>query len=417
MTTGQRFTGPQILRLRRQRPDAYARTSRISLVSSFLASLFLGRVAPIDISDVCGMNLWSVPSGAWNERLLDLASGGDAAALAAKLGPVRADGGGSLGAISPYFAQRYRFAPTCAVAPFTGDNPSTLLALPLRPLDAIVSLGTSTTFLMSTPHYRPDPAVHFFNHPTTPGLYMFMLCYKNGALAREQIRDALPQSSSADDPWATFNAAATATPPLGQAAPTDPLRLGLYFSRPEIVPRARAGVRRYTCFAQDSPPTLLPAPAAAWAVPRDDARAILESQFLSLRLRSAALVAAPPERPGAPAQPRRVYLAGGGARNPALARVAGAVLGGAEGVWRLDVGANACALGAAYRAAWAAARGAGESFEAFVGARWREEAFAVRVDEGYREGLWERYGEALRGFAEMEKRVVEEERSEQRGLP
>ena len=394
------------MRFLRKHPEAFARTSRISLVSSFLPSLLLGWVAPIDIGDVCGMNLWGVSAGAWNDQLLSLASNGDALSLAAKLGSVRTDGGGSMGAISPYFVQRYHFAASCAIAPFTGDNPSTLLALPLRPLDAIVSLGTSTTFLMSTPNYKPDPAVHFFNSPTTPGLYMFMLCYKNGALAREQIRDALPTSSSPDDPWATFNATAAAGPPLGQAAPTDPLRLGLYFSRPEIVPRARAGVWRFTCFPQDTPPTLLPAAPEAWAVPRDDARAILESQFLSLRLRAAALVA--PPRPGCPPQPRRVYLVGGGARNPAIARVAGEVLGGAEGVWRLDVGANACALGAAYKAAWAVERGEGETLEEFVGKRWREEEFAVKVDEGYRAGLWERYGEALRGFEEMEKRVLEE---------
>ncbi|KKA17511.1 Xylulokinase, partial [Rasamsonia emersonii CBS 393.64] len=54
-----RFTGPQILRFQRKYPEQYKRTSRISLVSSFLASILLGRIAPLDISDVCGMNLWN----------------------------------------------------------------------------------------------------------------------------------------------------------------------------------------------------------------------------------------------------------------------------------------------------------------------------------------------------------------------
>ena len=84
------------------------------------------------------------------------------------------DGGAFLGNISPYFVQRYGFDPACAIAPSTGDNPSTILALPLRPSDVIVSLGTSTTLLMSTPHFKPNRFVHFMNHPTTPGLYMFM---------------------------------------------------------------------------------------------------------------------------------------------------------------------------------------------------------------------------------------------------
>ena len=121
------------------------------------------------------MNLWDIQKGSWNKELLSLAAGSrDTSKLKAQLGDVPEDGGGSLGAISGYFVKRYGFDPSCAIAPFTGDNPSTILALPLRPLDAIVSLGTSTTFLMSTPHYKPDPSVHFMNHPTTPGLYMFM---------------------------------------------------------------------------------------------------------------------------------------------------------------------------------------------------------------------------------------------------
>ena len=175
----ERFTGPQIMRFNKLRPEVYRATSRITLVSSFLASVFLGRIAPFDISDVCGMNLWDIKAGTWSERLLELAAGEDGLkSLKEKLRTVREDGGGSMGPISPYFIHRYGFHGACGIAPFTGDNPSTILALPLRPLDAIVSLGTSTTFLMSTPKYLPDPAYHFFNHPTTAGLYMFMLCYK-----------------------------------------------------------------------------------------------------------------------------------------------------------------------------------------------------------------------------------------------
>ena len=177
----KRFTGPQILRFREKHPEEYRKTSRISLVSSFLASIFLGDIAPIDISDVCGMNLWDINAGQYHEPLLQLASGAtDTSDLKSKLGNVPESGGDSFGKISDYYVQRYGFSPSCSIIPFTGDNPSTILALPLRPMDAMVSLGTSTTFLMSTPYYKPDPAVHFMNHPTTAGLYMFMLCYKNG---------------------------------------------------------------------------------------------------------------------------------------------------------------------------------------------------------------------------------------------
>ncbi|KAL8823518.1 MAG: hypothetical protein Q9191_005780 [Dirinaria sp. TL-2023a] len=405
-----RFTGPQILRFRRKHLQEYRKTSRISLVSSFIASIFLGRIAPYDISDVCGMNLWDIKASQWNEQLLSLAAGLEGTVdLRKKLGEVPEDGGAHLGGISDYFVQRYQFSPSCTIAPSTGDNPSTILALPLRPLDAIVSLGTSTTFLMSTPHYKPDPSVHFMNHPTTAGLYMFMLCYKNGGLAREKVRDSLPAvTKQSSGTWETFDQTATSAPPLGQTSHDSPMKVGLYFPKPEIVPNVREGIWR---FNYDPVSKDLSNGESAWSLPEDDARAIVESQMLSLRLRSQDIVE-PPEDKRLPAQPRRIYLVGGGSRNAAIAMIAGEVLGGVEGVYRLDVGENACALGAAYKAVWAMERQPGETFEQLVGARWKEEEFIERVADGYQEGIFEQYAGAVEGLAAVEREVLKGERNE-----
>lgn len=166
-------------------------------------------------------------------------------------------------------------------------------------------------------------------------------------------------------------------------------------------------------YRPDDAHTLAPADEATWPVPGADARAILESQFLSLRLRSQALVQAPADS-ALPPQPRRIYMVGGGAANAAIAELAGQVLGGSDGVYKLEIGGNACALGAAYKAAWGVGRAAGEGFEDFLESRWDEEGFVRRVCQGYREGVWERYGEALRGFAAVEGRAIEE-RGEGRG--
>ncbi|KAF2021637.1 xylulose kinase, partial [Aaosphaeria arxii CBS 175.79] len=402
-----RFSGPQILRFHTKYPEAYKATARISLVSSFLASIFLGKIAPIDISDVCGANLWDIKNGRWHEDLLALAAGNDGVEdLKSKLGHVPEDGGASFGTISKYFVDRYQFPSTAQVIAFTGDNPSTILALPLRPSDAIVSLGTSTTFLMSTPEYKPDPSYHFMNHPATAGLYMFMLCYKNGGLAREHIRDAINKlSSTSDKSWDQFNSAATSTPVLGQEDPsTDPARLGLYFPRPEIVPNVKAGTWRFL-YEKDSLSPVAEGDDKGWPAPHADARAILESQFLSLRLRSQNLVHAHGDLPP---QPRRIYMVGGGAVNPAIAELAGEVLGGVDGVYKLDIGGNACALGAAYKAAWGVGRKSGEKFEDFLEARWNEDEFVKKITQGYRKGTWERYGEALKGFEEVERRAIQE---------
>ncbi|EME87916.1 uncharacterized protein MYCFIDRAFT_184774 [Pseudocercospora fijiensis CIRAD86] len=404
-TTGSkahhRFSGPQILRYRLKHPQHYEQTARISLVSSFLASTLLGKIAPMDISDVTGMNLWDINAGTWHEKLLALAAGGidNVSELRRKLGEVPESGGDSLGSISKYYVSRYGFPTDCQVIPHTGDNPATILALPLRASDAIVSLGTSTTFLMSTPEYKPDPAYHFMNHPTTPGLYMFMLCYKNGGLAREKIRDQIDESTS----WDKFNSIALSTPPLSQQGDGD-MRIGLYFPRPEIVPNLPAGQWRYLY----NPETEELKEVSSDICP-DDARNIIESQMLSCRLRSQKLVKAekdPKTGETLPPQPRRVYLVGGGSANEAIAKICGEVLGSVEGVYTLDIGGNACALGAAYKAVWGCERKKGQTFEDLIGSRWDEASFVKRVADGYKKGVFEKYGEAVKGLDLMEKQAL-----------
>ena len=401
-----RFTGPQIMRFHRKHPKEYDETSHITLVSSWLATIFLGKFAPFDIADVCGMNLWDIKKGSWHQKLLELtAKDGDVDSLKQKLGDVPEDGGIHLGEISKYYVDRYGFRPNCTIVASTGDNPSTILALPLRQNDAMVSLGTSTTFLMSTPEYKPDPATHFFNHPTTAGLYMFMLCYKNGGLAREKVRDAINRQLRTGDKlsWSDFDEFLLTTPSLAQGEPSDPMQMGLYFPRPEIIPNLPEGEWHYNYFSEANK---LQQTEKVLNGPRDDARVIVESQFLSLRLRSKELVQSPGD--GLPPQPRRVYLVGGGSRNKAIAQVAGEVLGGSEGVWKLDVGENACALGSAYKAVWAMERQDSETFEDLIGSRWREEEFTEKIAEGYQKDAFEKYGIALKGFEEMEKEVLKE---------
>jgi xylulokinase len=251
----------------------------------------------------------------------------------------------------------------------------------------------------------PDPATHFFNHPTTAGLYMFMLCYKNGGLAREYVRDAINDSlkDTPTQPWANFDKIALESKPLGQKSSTDPMKMGLFFPRPEIVPNLPSGQWRFTYNAETGE---LQETTSGWTAPHDEARAIVESQFLSLRLRSRGLTSSPGN--GLPAQPRRVYLVGGGSKNEAIAKIAGEILGGVEGVYKLDIGDNACALGAAYKAVWGMERAPGQTFENLIGQRWQEEQFVEKIADGYQKGVFEQYGKAVEGFEKMEDYVVQQ---------
>ena len=101
------------MKFRKHFPDRYAETARISLASSFIASLFLGKFAPLDISDVCGMNLWDIQLNEWSTKLLEIV-GGDSMDLLNKVGQVELDGGARLGNIHSYFTTRYNF-PTSTI--------------------------------------------------------------------------------------------------------------------------------------------------------------------------------------------------------------------------------------------------------------------------------------------------------------
>jgi xylulokinase len=262
-------------------------------------------------------------------------------------------------------------------------------------MDSIVSLGTSTTLLLTTKTYQTSPSYHIFNHPTTKGLYFAMLCYKNGSLAREQIRNQLDSDNS--DSWDRFNSLLSKTAVLGGSIK----RLGFYFPLPEIIPDAPNGTWRFQLDDSRNPKRV--DKSQTWTA-EDDVRAIVESQALSMRLRAQPL--------SANGKPRQLYFVGGASQNLEIVKVMSQVLGSQEGVFRLTEGvtAGACARGSAIKAAWGLDRG-GMGFEEFVNSRWKTEEHLERIDVNVNQDDWDKYGAMLDAYGQCERIILSEKKS------
>jgi xylulokinase len=307
--TFERFTGPQIRKFYKTEPDAYTQTASIALVSSFMASLLAGKIAPIDHGDGAGMNLMDIRKKTWHPDAL----AATAPDLKQKLPPL-AESWKVVGAVSPYFTKKFGVNPDAQTLVWSGDNPCSVIGLGLIKAGQVaISLGTSDTFFGSMKKCQTDEhgEGHVFGSPT--GDYMTLICFKNGSLAREKIRDACGIKD-----WEKFGEALTATPPGGHGG------ILLPWFEAEIVPRVnRPGIHRFDLDEKD---------AAL------NCRAIVEAQMMSMRLHSQWMKVAPD----------CIYATGGASQDLPILQVMADVMNCR--VERIEVSKSA-ALGAALRAA------------------------------------------------------------------
>ncbi|WP_367874974.1 xylulokinase [Luteolibacter sp. Populi] len=311
----ERFTGPQIRRFYKQDPAAYERTAVIHLVSSFIGSVLAGKNIAIDHGDGAGMNLLNLQNLDWDESLLDAT----APNLRAKL-PAAAASPSIAGPISSYFTTKYGISSSCQVVLSTGDNPSSLVGMgATSPGTMVISLGTSDTFFaaMENPVTDPQGFGHVFGNPA--GGFMSLICFRNGSLAREALRDALGLD------WSAFDRQG-----LAATTPGSEGNLMLPFFGPEITPR-----RDF-----DGPVRKGSAEFEAAGNPPLQVRALLEGQFLNMRLHSQWI--------GEKAT--LIRLTGGASQNDGIAQLVADIF--QAPVERFAI-ANGAGLGAALRAAHA----------------------------------------------------------------
>lgn len=313
----ERFTGPQIRKFATRDPASYARTERIHLVSSFLASLLAGCHAPIEPGDGSGMNLMELSTARWHPEALAATADG----LESKL-PALAPSWTVVGRLAPYWQRRHGW-PAARVIAWSGDNPCSLVGVGLVSEGRLaISLGTSDTVfgVMRAPRVDPSGTGHVFGAPT--GDFLGLTCFQNGSLARERIRDDFGLD------WSGFSEALRATPPGNHG------RILLPWLGPEITPTVHdGGLRRYGLGAGDGP---------------GHVRGIVEAQMLAMATHSQWM--------GVTVDV--IHATGGAAVNRDVLAVMADVFG--ADVYQLDVG-NSAALGAALRARHADARADGRS--------------------------------------------------------
>uniref|UniRef100_T1PE87 Xylulose kinase n=1 Tax=Musca domestica TaxID=7370 RepID=T1PE87_MUSDO len=260
-----RFTGPQIRKVYQQRTHAYEDSKRISLVSSFLASLFIGDVASIDYADASGMNLFDINTKTWSKACLNAC----APDLEERLGTA-VPTNSCLGNICEFFVQRFGMPPECRVAAFTGDNPSALSGMLVEKDWLVMSLGTSDTLMMNLeqpPHLEQG---HVLCHPTEQDQYMGLLCFRNGSLVRDAMKRAEAQNS-----WETFSALLDSTPRGNYG------NMALHFNTMEIIPQAKGVLRWNKTHSAASPDAVKG--VLKFTSPEAEIRALIEGQMLHKR--------------------------------------------------------------------------------------------------------------------------------------
>ncbi|KAH0507494.1 Xylulose kinase [Microtus ochrogaster] len=344
----ERFTGNQIAKLFQQNPEAYSHSERISLVSSFAASLFLGGYSPIDYSDAL-----------WRERQADLCE--FEASLVYE------------GAISSYYVQRYGFPPACKVVAFTGDNPASLAGMRLEEGDIAVSLGTSDTLFLWLQEPTPALEGHIFCNPVDVQHYMALLCFKNGSLMREKIRD-----ESASGSWNKFSKALQSTE-MGNKG-----NLGFYFDVMEITPGIMG---RHRFNAENIEVSAFPGDV--------EIRALIEGQFMAKRIHAEGL--------GYRVMPKTKILATGGAsHNKDILQVLADVFGAP--VYVIDTTSSAC-VGSAYRAFHGLEGGTGVAFSEVVKSAPHPSLAATPSP-----GASQVYEALLPRYAQLEQRILSQAR-------
>jgi xylulokinase len=306
----ERFAAPQIRKFWKENSAGYKETTHIALISSFVTSLLVGNPAPVDAGDGFGTNLADIQTGSWSPAAMRAT----APELERRLPPllVKDD---VVGNVSSYLVARYGFDPQTEVIVGSGDNPCSLVGLGLigAPQIHAISLGTSDTYFGYTQQFENEQrsSGHIFG--TADDQYMFLICFKNGSLAREQVKDRYGLT------WDDFSEILMQTPPGNND------RIMLPYFMPEITPLVlEPEVLRFGGLSDDDV--------------KANVRAVAEAQAMAMYRHSG----------WTGRRPQSIIVTAGGSENRGLLKVISRVFGTEVRSFEIK---ESAALGAAIRAA------------------------------------------------------------------
>jgi xylulokinase len=306
----ERFAAPQIRKFWKENPTAYHETAHIALISTFVTSLLIGYPAPVDTGDGFGTNLADIRTGIWSLAAMRAT----APDLEQRL-PLLLNRDEVVGNVSSYLIERYGFSQQTDVIVGSGDNPCSLVGLDLigDPDIHAISLGTSDTYFGYTQQFKAEKRStgHIFG--AADGQYMFLICFKNGSLAREKVKDRYGLS------WDEFSNILQKIPPGNNG------KIMLPYFLPEITPRVLdPKVKRFGGLEMDDIFC--------------NVRAVAEAQIMAMYLHSGWVGR----------RPKCIFVTAGGSQNRGLLKVISQVFGTEVHAFEVE---ESAALGAAVRAA------------------------------------------------------------------
>jgi xylulokinase len=170
------FTGPKLLWLKRNEPDARRRIATVLSPKDYLRLVLVGERGT-DMSDAAGTWMLDEAQRAWSNEAIA------ACGAEAEWAPPLFEGSAAAGRIRAGVADELGLPRSVLVAAGGGDAAVGAIGLgAIAPGEAFISLGTATQLIVATDHYlsAPERLVHSFAH-ALPGRWLVMAAMLNGA--------------------------------------------------------------------------------------------------------------------------------------------------------------------------------------------------------------------------------------------